>query len=109
MKVLVNGGINLSSWMAGGRRPTRLKLAGLGDGQEHGDDPAWDAAEAEALYDLLEQQVFQSLYARREWYSFRLGSTDAGKHGAVDAGLCRKPRGARILGATLPPGRSRLP
>ena len=23
----------------------------MGDGQEHGDDPAWDAAEAEALYD----------------------------------------------------------
>jgi starch phosphorylase len=29
----------------------------LGDGQEHGDDPAWDAVEAEALYTLLEHDV----------------------------------------------------
>jgi glycogen phosphorylase len=36
----------------------------LGDGQEHGDDPAWDAAEAEALYTLLEQEVIPAFYAR---------------------------------------------
>jgi starch phosphorylase len=36
----------------------------LGDGQEHGDDPAWDAAEAEALYDLLEREVIPEFYAR---------------------------------------------
>lgn len=33
----------------------------LGDGQEHGDDPAYDAVEAGALYDLfrvMEQQVW---------------------------------------------------
>jgi starch phosphorylase len=36
----------------------------LGDGQEHGDDPAWDAAEAEALYGLLERQVIPEFYAR---------------------------------------------
>ena len=29
----------------------------LGDGREHGDDPAWYALEADALYDLLERQV----------------------------------------------------
>jgi starch phosphorylase len=38
----------------------------LGDGQEHGDDPAWDAAEAEALYDLLERQVIPEFYDRNE-------------------------------------------
>jgi starch phosphorylase len=36
----------------------------LGDGREHGDDPAWDAAEAEALYDLLEREVIPEFYAR---------------------------------------------
>jgi glycogen phosphorylase len=29
----------------------------LRDGREHGDEPAWDAVEAEGLYDLLERQV----------------------------------------------------
>ena len=53
--------------MAGGRKPTRRKWAGrLGDGQEHGDDPAWDAIEAEALYDLLEREVIPEFYARDE-------------------------------------------
>jgi starch phosphorylase len=36
----------------------------LGDGREHGDDPAWDAAEADALYDLLEHEVIPEFYAR---------------------------------------------
>jgi glycogen phosphorylase len=36
----------------------------LGDGREHGDDPAWDAVEAEALYDLLERQVIPEFYSR---------------------------------------------
>jgi starch phosphorylase len=36
----------------------------LGDGQEHGDDPAWDAAEAEALYERLEREVIPEFYAR---------------------------------------------
>ena len=38
----------------------------LGDGQEHGDDPAWDAAEADALYDLLEREVIPEFYTRDE-------------------------------------------
>jgi starch phosphorylase len=38
----------------------------LGDGQEHGDDPAWDAAEAETLYDRLEREVIPEFYARNE-------------------------------------------
>ncbi len=65
MKVLVNGGLNLSEldgWWAEAYTP-EVGWA-LGDGQEHGDDPAWDAAEAEALYDLLEREVVPEFYAR---------------------------------------------
>jgi len=39
---------------------------GIGDGQEHGDDPAWDALEAEAMYTLLEQEVVPDFYERDE-------------------------------------------
>ncbi len=65
MKVLVNGGINLSEldgWWAEAYTP-EVGWA-LGDGREHGDDPAWDAIEANALYDLLERQVVPEFYAR---------------------------------------------
>ncbi|MBI3344997.1 MAG: alpha-glucan family phosphorylase [Gammaproteobacteria bacterium] len=67
MKVLVNGGINLSEldgWWAEAYAPD-VGWA-LGDGQEHGDDPAWDAIEAEALYDLLEREVIPEFYTRDE-------------------------------------------
>jgi len=36
----------------------------VGDGRERGDDPAWDAAEAETLYGLLEREVVPAFYAR---------------------------------------------
>lgn len=65
MKVLVNGGINVSEldgWWAEAYTP-EVGWA-LGDVQEHGDDPYWDAAEAEALYDLLEKQVVPEFYNR---------------------------------------------
>ena len=65
MKVLVNGGINLSEldgWWAEAYTPD-VGWA-LGDGKEHGDDPAWDAVEAGALYDLLEREVIPEFYAR---------------------------------------------
>jgi starch phosphorylase len=65
MKALVNGGLNLSEldgWWAEAYTP-EVGWA-LGDGAEHGDDPAWDAAEAEALYDLLEREVIPEFYAR---------------------------------------------
>jgi starch phosphorylase len=67
MKVLVNGGMNLSEldgWWAEAWKP-EVGWA-LGDGQEHGDDPAWDAAEADALYDLLEREVIPEFYTRNE-------------------------------------------
>jgi glycogen phosphorylase len=65
MKVLVNGGINLSEldgWWAEAYTPA-VGWA-LGDGQEHGDDPAWDAADADALYTLLEREVVPEFYSR---------------------------------------------
>jgi len=65
MKVLVNGGLNLSEldgWWVEAYTP-EVGWA-LGDGQEHHDDPAWDAAEAEALYGLLEREVIPEFYAR---------------------------------------------
>jgi glycogen phosphorylase len=61
----VNGGINLSEldgWWAEAYAP-EVGWA-LGDGLEHDDDPAWDAVEADALYDLLERQVIPEFYAR---------------------------------------------
>jgi glycogen phosphorylase len=67
MKVLVNGGINLSEldgWWAEAYAP-EVGWA-LGDGQEHSDDPAWDAAEAEALYERLEREVIPEFYTRNE-------------------------------------------
>ena len=67
MKVLVNGGLNLSEldgWWAEAYAPD-VGWA-LGDGQEHGDDPAWDAVEAQALYDRLERTVIPEFYARDE-------------------------------------------
>jgi starch phosphorylase len=65
MKVLVNGGMNLSEldgWWAEAYTPD-VGWA-LGDGREHGDDPAWDAVEAAALYDLLEREVIPEFYTR---------------------------------------------
>jgi starch phosphorylase len=67
MKVLVNGGLNLSEldgWWAEAYSP-EVGWA-LGDGKEHGDDAAWDAAEAGSLYELLEREVIPAFYARDE-------------------------------------------
>jgi starch phosphorylase len=65
MKVLVNGGINLSEldgWWAEAYTP-EVGWA-LGDGREHDDDPAWNVAEAVTLYDLLEREVIPEFYTR---------------------------------------------
>lgn len=65
MKVLVNGGLNLSEldgWWAEAWRP-EVGWA-LGDGREHDTDPAWDAYEANALYDRLEQEIVPAFYRR---------------------------------------------
>ena len=64
MKVLVNGGLNLSEldgWWAEAYSPD-VGWA-LGDGQEHFES-GWDAVETEQLFTLLEQQVVPEFYAR---------------------------------------------
>ncbi len=67
MKVLVNGGINLSEldgWWAEAYTP-EVGWA-LGDGREHDSDPAWDAIEANTLYELLEREIIPEFYTRNE-------------------------------------------
>ncbi len=65
MKVLVNGGLNLSEldgWWAEAYAP-EFGWA-LGDGQEHTDIAARDMAEMEQLYRLLEEEVVPCFYQR---------------------------------------------
>jgi len=67
MKVLANGGLNLSEldgWWAEAYTP-EVGWA-IGDGRDRGEDPAWDAAEADALYARLEQEVVPCFYDRDE-------------------------------------------
>ncbi len=64
MKVLVNGGLNLSEldgWWAEAYSPA-VGWA-IGDGREH-NDPAWDASEADTLYGLLEREIVPEFYTR---------------------------------------------
>ncbi len=65
MKVLVNGGLNLSEldgWWAEAYRP-EIGWA-IGDRQEHEKDPNWDVREAEQLFRLLEEQIIPCFYER---------------------------------------------
>jgi glycogen phosphorylase len=67
MKVLVNGGLNaseLDGWWAEAYAP-EVGWA-IGDGREHDEDPAWDAADATELYDLIEKQIAPEFYDRDE-------------------------------------------
>lgn len=64
MKVLVNGGLNLSEldgWWAEAYTPSSGWH--IGDGHEHG-DPGWDAVEATQLYETLEKAVIPEYYRR---------------------------------------------
>jgi starch phosphorylase len=64
MKVLVNGGLNLSEldgWWAEAYEPT-VGWA-IGDRQEH-PELGWDNIEAQQLYELLEQQIIPEFYDR---------------------------------------------
>ena len=67
MKVLVNGGLNLSEldgWWAEAYTPN-VGWA-LGDGQEHDADTSWDEHEAMQMYDLLENEITTEFYHRNE-------------------------------------------
>ncbi|MGD8874354.1 MAG: alpha-glucan family phosphorylase, partial [Gammaproteobacteria bacterium] len=64
MKVLVNGGLNLSE-LDGWWAEAYSEEVGwaLGDCEEHS-DPQWDAVEADSLYRLLEEEVAPLFYRR---------------------------------------------
>lgn len=67
MKVLVNGGLNLSvldGWWAEAYRPG-LGWA-IGDGEEHPGDPDLDRREAEEIYELLEREIVPTFYDRND-------------------------------------------
>jgi starch phosphorylase len=67
MKVLVNGGLNFSELDGWWAEAYSAEVGwAIGDGKEHGEDPAWDAAEAEAMYTLLEHEVIPEFYERDE-------------------------------------------
>ena len=79
MKVLVNGGLNLSAldgwWAEAYRSDVGWEL---GDGKEHEDDTTtWDALDAQQLFDLLENDVIPKFYRRddhglpREWIAMK--------------------------------------
>jgi starch phosphorylase len=65
MKVLVNGGLNLSEldgWWSEAYAP-ELGWS-LGDGKVHSDATQWNDSEAEALYQRLEQEIVPAFYDR---------------------------------------------
>jgi starch phosphorylase len=65
MKVLVNGGINLSQldgWWAEAYQPG-VGWA-IGDAQTHGDEGLWDDRDAAALFEVLEHEVVPQFYTR---------------------------------------------
>ena len=67
MKVLVNGGLNLSE-LDGWWDEAYTNEVGwaMGDEAEHGEDAGWDGSEANILYELLEKQIIPEFYARNE-------------------------------------------
>jgi len=74
MKVLANGGLNLSELDGWWAEACSCDVGwSLGDGREHDTDPAWDALEAEQLYQRLENEIIPLFYKRdvqglpREW------------------------------------------
>ena len=87
MKVLVNGGLNLSEldgWWAEAYSP-EVGWA-IGDGQEHGEDPGWDAKEADTLYTLLEAEVIPEFYERDEVrHAIEVAGTHPREYGAAHA------------------------
>ena len=85
MKVLVNGGINLSEldgWWAEAYAP-EVGWA-LGDGQEHGDDPGLGRRRSRGALRPARAQVIPEFYARDgQRHPDRVGRADAGEHGAA--------------------------
>jgi glycogen phosphorylase len=66
MKVLVNGGLNLSELDGWWAEAFSLDAGwALGDGKEHA-ETEWDKKEASQLYDLLEYKIIPEFYSRNE-------------------------------------------
>lgn len=64
MKVLVNGGLNLSELDGWWAEAYSADVGwALGDGRVH-DEPDWDGVEATQLYALLEDEIVPAFYAR---------------------------------------------
>ena len=103
MKVLVNGGLNLSildGWWAEAYTP-EVGWA-IGDGKEHGDDPAWIARMPRRSMRFSKTKSFRQFYrARRARHSAPVGCEDPRKYGRTDAGVFREPDGAPIHRGTL--------
>lgn len=67
MKVLVNGGLNLSEIDGWWAEAYSADVGwAVGDGLEHSHDAAWDAIEAERIYDLIENEIVPEYYDRDE-------------------------------------------
>ena len=109
MKVLVNGGLNLSEldgWWAEAYRAD----AGWALGGDDGPTSASDAAAAERLYGLLEQEIIPEFYARdAQGIPRALGREDSRQHGQPRAELQQQPDDARVRRAALPARRVGVP
>ena len=108
MKVLVNGGLNLSErdgWWEEAYAP-ELGWA-IGDGREYPEGEQ-DAQDAEALYSVLEQRGRPGiLCARCGRDAAAMARARAAEHGDADADLQQQPNGARLCRAILLGGCSR--
>ena len=71
-----------AGWLVGGSDSPEVGWA-IGDGKEHGEDPAWDAVEAETLYTLLEHEVVPEFYERDEKGMPAKWLDDPREHGAA--------------------------
>ena len=109
MKVLVNGGLNLSE-LDGWWAEAHSEEVGwsLGDGEEYGDDPVRDRAQADALYTLLEENIIPEFYERdaqgipRAWVQ-----AYSGKHDPTNPPLFDPSRREGIYREILPALRHR--
>ena len=111
MKVLVNGGLNLSEldgWWAEAYAPD-VGWA-LGDGLEHESDPAWDASRGRAaLRSARERDHPRVLRPRRAGHPPPLDRPGAGEHGPPDPTVLDQPDDGGLPGTLLPAGSGRLP
>lgn len=66
MKVLVNGGLNLSELDGWWDEAYSAELGwAIGDRKDHQGNPSWDQIEAEQLYDLLEYEIIPEFYDQK--------------------------------------------